>query len=269
MHKGRHAEATTENRGDLANTGFVIGREGVAVIDAGGSAAVASDLLRAIRARTDLPINWLILTHMHPDHILGASVFAEAGATLIGHPNLPAAIAARAEFYLTANRRLIGDAFAGTTAPVQIQPAPARIDLGSRILRLEPHATAHTDNDLTVLDEETGTWFLGDLLFVDHLPAVDGSVRGWMSVVAAAAEHQVARVVPGHGPVAVEWPASAEPMMAYFKALVDSIRQAIANDVTMLDAVEQAAGTRDPRWLLFETFHPRNATTAYRELEWE
>lgn len=269
VHKGRHAEANPDNRGDLANIGFIVGEQAVAVIDAGGSAGVARALLRAIRARTDLPVRWLILTHMHPDHTLGASVFAEAGAEILGHPNLPLAMAARADFYLTANRRLIGAAFEGTTAPTKILPAPAELDLGDRILKLDAHATAHTDNDLTILDTTTGTRFLGDLLFIDHLPAVDGSIRGWLSVLEMNDRLDAVRVVPGHGPVAVDWPGDAVPMRDYFDGLVQQVREGLAGDRSMLDMVEEAESTRDPRWLLFEAFHPRNITVVYQELEWE
>ena len=88
VHQGLHELPDASNAGDEANIGFVIGRDAVAVIDAGGSRQVAEGLYAAIRARTDLPIDWLILTHMHPDHVLGASLFREAGATLVGHARL-------------------------------------------------------------------------------------------------------------------------------------------------------------------------------------
>lgn len=269
VHKGHHAEAGPDNRGDLANIGFIIGDEAVAVIDAGGSASVALALLRAIRTRTELPVRWLLLTHMHPDHTLGASVFADEGAEILGHPNLPVAMAARSEFYLTANRRLMGAAFEGTKAPPKIMPAPAELDLGNRILKLDAHATAHTDNDLTILDTRTGTRFLGDLLFIDHLPAVDGSIKGWISALGMDNRMDAERVVPGHGPVAVDWPDDAKPMREYFQGLIQHVRQGLAGDRSMLDMVEEAEGMRDPRWLLYKSFHPRNTTVVYQELEWE
>ena len=269
VHKGQHAVPGPDNRGDLANLGFVVGRDAVAVIDAGGSAAVGRDLLNAIRARTDLPIRWLILTHMHPDHSLGSSVFAEVGAKIIGHPNLGLAMASRAEFYIEANARLMGDAFEGTVAPTGIETAPEVLDLGDRVLRLEAHPTAHTDNDMTVLDVETGTWFMGDLLFIDHLPAVDGSIRGWMTAIEENTGKPVARVVPGHGPVAVAWPEAGDAMVGYFAGLMSTIRTGLAENRSMLDMVEEADRTEDPRWLLFRDFHPRNTTTVYQELEWE
>jgi len=269
VHKGAHAEAGPANRGDIANLGFVVGEEAVAVIDAGGSRAVGEALLEAVRARTDRPVRWLILTHMHPDHTLGASVFAEAGARVVGHPRLARALAARAGHYLAANAALMGPAFAGTVAPPQPEPAPERIDLGGRVLDLLVHPTAHTDNDLTVLDRQTGTWFLGDLLFVDHMPAIDGSLRGWIATLDRLGQREVARAVPGHGPVAVPWPEAARPLESYLASLADEIRAAIAAGTPMLEAIRASDAAEDAPWLLRPLFAERNATTAYQELEWE
>lgn len=277
VHRGRHAEAGPANRGDLANLGFVVGGQAVAVIDAGGSAAVAEALLAAVRAETALPVTHAILTHMHPDHSLGAPVLAAAGAAVVGHRRLQAALAARAAHYLEANARLIGPGFAGTGAPGPVGEAPAEIDLGGRVLRLEQHPTAHTDNDLTVFDEATGTWFLGDLLFVDHTPAIDGSLLGWIALADSLAARPAARVVPGHGPAAVAWPAAAAPMRDYLGDLAAETRAAIAEGLPMLEAVRRIAGDAGSGpgpgsgsgWLLHGLFHARNASVAFKELEWE
>ncbi|HET7410738.1 MAG TPA: quinoprotein relay system zinc metallohydrolase 2 [Paracoccaceae bacterium] len=271
VHKGTHAEAAPTNRGDIANIGFVVGNEAVAVIDAGGSAAVGRDLLAAIRDVTDLPVRWLIVTHMHPDHVLGAPVLAEAGATVIGHARLARALAARRAVYMRANAGRIGPAFAGSDIPAEIEPIEGAraIDLGGRTLLLEAHPTAHTDNDLTVLDRATGTLFLGDLLFMGHLPAIDGSLTGWIDLVEALRRRDVARVVPGHGPVAAAWPAASDRMLAYLDGLAEEVRRSIAAGVPIRRAAEAVGDAIAEGWLLADAFHDRNVLAAFQQLEWE
>jgi quinoprotein relay system zinc metallohydrolase 2 len=272
VHRGRHELPTPANAADQANLGFVVGAEAVAVIDAGGSRAVGEGLHAAIRARTDLPIRWLVLTHMHPDHTLGASVFAEAGATVIGHARLPAALAARADSYAATLLREAGPALGIGSEPVPPDETVADVrvlDLGGRRLRLEAQPTAHSDNDLTVLDEATGAWFLGDLVFAGHLPTIDGSVLGWLALLDALEAREAAFAVPGHGPPRLPWPEGAAPMRAYLEALVAETRAAIARGDSLGEAVPRLGAGLRGDWALFDAFNQRNATAAYRELEWE
>ena len=69
VHIGEIAEPNPENGGDVANLGVVVGRDSVAVIDAGSTRQVGESLWRAVRQVTNLPVEHLILTHMHPDHV--------------------------------------------------------------------------------------------------------------------------------------------------------------------------------------------------------
>ena len=272
VHPGRQELASPENAGDEANLGFVIGADGVAVIDAGGSRTVAEGLYAAIRARTDLPIRWLILTHMHPDHVLGTEFFHEAGARVIGHARLPEALANRAETYAEAAARDLGPlgALGAAITPPDETVAEARgIDLGGRALRLEAWPTAHTDNDLTVLDEGTGTWFMGDLVFDRQTPSMDGSVLGWLRLLDELAKRPAARIVPGHGAASLPWPGGGEATRGYLDALVAETRAALAKGESLGTAAGHLGADLRGNWLLFDDFNARNATAIYRELEWE
>lgn len=271
-HRGLVAAAGPATMGDLSNAGFVIGRDSVAVIDSGGSRAMGEALLRAIRARSDLPVSHVILTHMHPDHVYGAAVFAEMGATVVAHRALPRALTDRAVSYTRNYGRRLGAGFIGSALPVVTQTVSgtAWIDLGGRRLRLTTWPTGHSSNDLTVLDEATGTLFAGDLVFDDHLPALDGSLRGWQGNLAGLAEmHGVRRMVPGHGAVSLPPEAALAPMRRYMQVLAGDTAEAIADGLTLAKAVPQIARSERPHWRLFDLFNPRNATTAFAELEWE
>ncbi|WP_454817037.1 quinoprotein relay system zinc metallohydrolase 2 [Labrys neptuniae] len=267
-----HELAAPGNSDAIGNAGFVVGGEAVAVIDTGGSKQAGLALLAAIRARTDKPIRYVIDTHVHPDHLLGNAAFRLPGAVIVGHANLPEALAARADTYLSATRRLIGEnAFAGTEAipPTLLVKDRLALDLGGRRLLLEAWPTAHTNTDLTVMDEKTGTWFLGDLLFSGHVPALDGSLNGWLAVIGTLRSRQAARVVPGHGPAAMAWPGAADAMVRYLERLRDDLRTMIAQGRPLQEAVKEAAQSERGNWQLFDDFNVRNATSAYRELEWE
>src|SRR5262249_19051914 len=127
---------------------------------------------------------------------------------------------------------------------------------------------AHTDNDLTVLDQTSGTLFAGDLLFLRHLPVLDGSLKGWLAALDELARVPARRVVPGHGPVA-DWPAALEDQRRYLARLAQDVRAGIKDGETIATVAKRAAATERARWELFDDYNARNATAAYSELEWE
>ncbi|MFG1330654.1 quinoprotein relay system zinc metallohydrolase 2 [Xanthobacter autotrophicus] len=271
VHQAPYALALPRNLGFVGNAGFVVGRDGVAVIDTGGSLEAGEQLKAAIRQKTALPVRYVINTHMHPDHVLGNAAFVGPGVTFIGHRNLPEALAARAEAYVSATERLVGPAAAGTRVvlPDETVADTRDIDLGDRVLRLEAWPTAHTATDLTVLDVSTGTWFLGDLLFLGHVPALDGKAAGWIALIEELKRRPAARAVPGHGPASVAWPAAAEPTERYLKRLVADVRGMVREGRTLSQAAREAGQSEAGNWQLFDDFNARNATTTFHEMEWE
>lgn len=270
-HIGQVALPSPDNLGDLANISFVIGEQGVAVIDSGGSRAVGEAAYRALRQITDLPLRYLLLGHMHPDHVYGANVFQEAGAQIVAHHKFHASLQNRARNFAQSMNHLIGEAgFLGSTAPVpdiEVQDS-ITLDLGGRILRVMAFDTAHTDNDLVVLDETTKTLFTSDLVFLHHTPALDGSLRGWQSALGKLSRIQARKLVPGHGPVS-DWPQGMAPVQNYLSVLADSTKEFLDAGDSLSVAAPQIARSEKNKWQLFDAFNTRNATAAYVELEWE
>lgn len=260
------------NHGAICNVGVIVGAEAVAVVDSGGSVAEAEGLVKAIAEVTDRPIKYLVNTHMHPDHIFGNAVFKRLGATIVGHRNLPRALEARGAFYLQSYTRQLGEELMRgieIVPPTQVVNAIETIDLGRRTLELRAWKPAHTDNDLTVLDPATKTLFAGDLVFMRHLPTLDGSLLGWMRQLDTLAAVQASKVVPGHGPASADWPQALEAERRYFGVLAGDLRAAIKKGVPLAEAVRTAGRSERANWALFDEYNERNATTAYAELEWE
>ncbi len=271
LHQGAQQEASAANGGAIANIGFVVGSQRVAVIDTGGSLRNGEALRQAIRRVTDRPIAYVILTHMHPDHVLGTAAFEQDVPEIIGHARLADALARRGDFYLERAREFLGEAAAGTRIilPTSGVEETRELDLGGRVLELRAHPTAHTNNDLSVLDRETGTLWLSDLLFVERTPVLDGSLLGWLGVMTTLASAAPTRVVPGHGPVPDDWRAALAAQRRYLEGLAEGVRAVIRRRGTIEEAVAKVGREEQPNWLLFDDYNGRNVTAAFVELEWE
>jgi glyoxylase-like metal-dependent hydrolase (beta-lactamase superfamily II) len=144
----------------------------------------------------------------------------------------------------------------------------SEIDLGGRILEVTAHGIAHTDCDLTLLDRQTGTLLLFDLLFVERVPSLDGSLKGWLAELAKLKSVAAKRAVPGHGPTGVDWPSASRDLERYLGTLQRETRQAIAKGVDIGQAAETVALSERNKWKLFDDYNGHNVTRAYKELEW-
>jgi len=195
--------------------------------------------------------------------------FADLPLRSIGHKNLPRALAERGPFYSDLLSDICPD-FAGTvvTPPSETVADRLQVDLGKRPLRVKAWPTAHTNNDLTVFDEKTGTLWTGDLIFAERLPTLDGSILGWLKVLDELLPEEVLRIVPGHGPVS-DGRAALANERRYLEGLRDGVRQAIAEGLDIPATLERFGSDNPQDWQVFEHNHGRNIVSAYTELEWE
>lgn len=270
IRRGVDEDLSPQNGDAIGNIGFIVGREAVAVMDPGGSLVDGERLRAAIRQATPLPIKYVIMSHVHPDHVFGAPAFQRDNAQFVGHAQLPRALALREAFYRKRLEDTLGKENAGgVVAPTVLVKDHSELDLGGRVLKLTAHGIAHTDCDLSVLDKKTGTLLASDLLFVTRIPSLDGSLRGWLKELALLKALPVQRAVPGHGPTSVNWPAGADGLEHYLGTLLRETRKAIAQGMDLETAVGTIALSERSKWKLFDDYNGHNVTQAFKELEWE
>jgi quinoprotein relay system zinc metallohydrolase 2 len=270
IRRGVDQNASPANHDAIANIGFIVGGDAVLVTDPGGSLADGQALRAAIRAATAKPIRYVLLSHIHPDHIFGAGAFLVDQPNFIGHRGLRDSLAARGAFYQSHLNEILGPGRAGPivqpTVPVN---DTLELDLGHRRVTLRAHAPAHTSTDVSLFDHTTGTLLPADLLFVRRIPSLDGSLNGWIAQLPALAALRPARAVPGHGPVTVDFPQAAADLNRYLTVLRDETRAAIQAGRDIQTATATIGRSQRGNWLLFDDTNTRNAIEAYKELEWE
>ena len=272
VHHGVHKDINVGYGGDICNISFVIGDKGVAVIDTGGSPKTGARLREAIRSITQLPILYVINTHVHPDHSLGNAAFKQDKPVFVGHNHLAGLMVQRREAYLGNEPQWVGaDDAAGTEliAPTLTVANTREIDLGGRTLRLTAYPIAHSPADVSVFDTASKTLWTGDLLFIERTPSIDGNVPGWLDVIEQLRKNQVSHVVPGHGPVSANLNSALNDEKRYLTTLLSDVRAAIKRGDSMEQTIATAAKSEEGKWVLFDVVNRRNVALVFPVLEWE
>lgn len=270
MRRGRDENPSAANLDAIANVGFIVGDDGVLVTDTGGSLADGLWLREAVKAKTQKPIRYVVLSHVHLDHAFGAAAFLDDKPVFIGHANLPEALQRRGEYY---RQKLIdwlgSDNVGPVVMPTKTIAADDRIDLGNRVISFHAHGPAHTTSDLSTVDHGSGLLLPADLLFVGRCPVLDGSLSGWLKEIEVLNAMKIAKAVPGHGPLTVEFSAASAGLIHYLELLRDGVRADIKGNGSIEHAIRTVGQSERAKWKLFDDYNARNVTEAYKELEWE
>ena len=219
------------NGGNIVNAGFIVGPDGVIVIDTGSSRRYGEQMLAAIRRVTDRPVVMTLNTHHHPDHFLGNQAFP--ADTLGALPETIAAIRSEGEAFNANMYRLNGDWMRDTEVVVPTRPVTAgRQRIGGRDLELLALG-GHTAADLVVVDHDSGTVFAADLVFNARAPTTPhADIPRWLDALDTLERIPARRWVPGHGEVATDT-APLKETRAWLGWLADTIRNAAENGLDM------------------------------------
>jgi glyoxylase-like metal-dependent hydrolase (beta-lactamase superfamily II) len=238
-----------------SNAGFVIGDDGVLVVDAFFTTDAAKALVGEIRRLTPKPIRYVVNTHYHADHTGGDEALRDAGAIIIAHKN-------ERGWVRTNNIALFGDRITPElTARIEALPLPdlttdkdLTVWLGARKIVVRT-VLGHTGGDLTIFVPDANVLFTGDMLWRKIPPnLIDGSVKEWAATDADfAAMPDAARTtyVPGHGDVADV--KDVEDFRAYLldlRRLVSEGRKAGLNGDALAQAVAPKLKALHPDWTI-------------------
>lgn len=253
-----------------SNSGFVIGDDGVVVIDAFFNLEAAKALIGEIRRLTPKPIRYLVNTHYHLDHTGGDQAFREAGAIIIAHRNVRG-------WVRTANIGLIGDRMTPELrSRIETLPLPDLVTdkdltiwLGRRKVVVRT-VLGHTGGDLSVFIPDARVLFAGDLLWRRVAPnLIDGSVRQWAATDAEfAAMPDAARTtfVPGHGELAdLSDVREFEAYLADLRRLTQGGRRRGLKGDALAAAVGAKLKARHPDWNISD--RAANAEVRYMDEE--
>lgn len=255
------------------NAGFVITSAGVVVIDALASPRQAEQLVSTIRSVTRQPIKWLVLTHHHPDHHFGASVFRRLGARIIAHPDRRVLASEGGEEALTADWvRVVGlDAMRGfefADTPDHPVAGTDTMTLGDRMIVVSHPGAAHSAGDLLIWLPRERVLFAGDLLVEDGVTmVVDGRSTELLSALDFIDGLRPSIVVPGHGALPRSTEALTSKTRTYVMGLQRAMRSAVEQGRPMGRALANLPPADATRPVSLNSRRRRNAVRVYMEEE--
>lgn len=263
---------TYENDGLNNNLGFVIGENGVLVINSGPSVRVAKALHDAIEKITKRPVKWVVNVNSQNHNWLGNGYFKSLGARILAHREADRVMREMGDTQLEASKALLKDKFAGTALAYATETAGDKqeLALGGITVQLLHFGPAHTPGDMAVWLPQQKIVFAGDIVFTERLLSVIdiGSFTGWVRAFDQVAALHPQIVIPGHGrPTGIAQ--ARRDTHDYLTFLRKEIKQSLDKGESIQDAVDKIDQSRFKRLKNFEELAKRNANQVYLEMEKE
>lgn len=243
------------------NTGFIVGKDSVAVVDTFQTEAAAEALLAAVHKTTPLPVRYVIDTHYHLDHVAGNALFANAGAVVMAQQNVRA-------WERSENLKFFGDKITpeqrrmveSLGLPSLTYRDGVKLDLGGRTVVVRVMA-GHTGGDSVVIVPDADVVFTGDLFWDHTLPnLIDADTAQQIATNDTfLKDYPKASFVPGHGELGRATDVQAfRDYLATLRQAVADARAAGKSGQALQDVVLPGLKQRYGDWSAFDYFAVHN-----------
>jgi len=269
-----HAYAYTAE-GD-PNTGIIIGDDAVLVADTQATPVMAQDVIRRIRAVTDKPIKYVLLTHYHAVRVLGATAYN--AEQIIASQDTYDLIVERGEQDMKSEierfPRLFNavESVPGLTWPTLTFQKKMTLWMGKLEVQILQLGRGHTKGDTVVWLPQEKTLLSGDLVEYGATPyAGDAYFQDWPATLDAIAALKPEKLVPGRG-AALKTPQEVADGLAGTRAFISELYSKVksgASEGKDLNAIyKETYATLKPKfgdWVIFDHCMPFDVTRAHDE----
>jgi glyoxylase-like metal-dependent hydrolase (beta-lactamase superfamily II) len=265
---GQRSEA---NAGLNANYGFIVGVNGVILIDSGASHHSAAMLEKAVKEVTPKPIRWVLNTGSQDHRWLGNGYFASKGAEVHAMAGSVKTQQSSAQQQLDNLKRFISGQLPGTqpSYATRVHPAPEQSLVIDSVRIRWVETSAHYPGDTMIYFPDASVVFTGDLVYVDRILGVlpQSNVRkaqaGFERLVALSPKH----VVPGHGRV-TDLSQAMRETGDYYDFLIKNVGAAARNMDSIGETLDKFA--KPAQFMHLENFadlHRTNMNRVFTDFE--
>lgn len=274
MVRGVDAMPSVENRGFMSNAYAILTKEGWVVIDSLSTPELSREFYNQLLRVKNIPVKYLIITHYHPDHWYGASVFKEVGAIVIAHKNLN-------EFYKSPESKLTLEAsnqrFGGIYKNVILTPADIEITdkkeikVGEYEITILPMTPAHTNNDIVVFVKKDKILFAGDLVYQNRIPFAGdrgASVKNWLKVLQDMKNLSPKIILGGHNqPMDIKSIDFTYAYLSYTRETVKKLKEQGKSIEEIKDFINKNSPYKN--YVMYDVFNDPNIYKIYNDLDLE
>ena len=233
-----------ENRGWNSNSGFVVTKTGVLVVDTGSSEEIGNALKQTIRQVTDKPVMWIVNSHAHGDHWLGNIAFKDSNPVIYATSTVNDLTKSEGATWVDNFKRLSEGATGDTPLllPNKIIDERAELLLDETKIVLFPSGDSHSPGDLITWLPEQRVLISGDVVYSDRMPTTSASnLSQWISMLDELQQLDPVAVIPGHGDVTdVEGLQRLHALLSGIREEVQKGYEAGLSDYEMLPAVVES-----------------------------